>query len=94
MRKRKKLYNAQLFTLTQAVDTSLLEVDFHHLSLYRYKFSWLYVRKHNKMRCVRRVHKRKKLSVVQLFMFMNAFHMLLFILFIYLKPTKFMSVRT
>ena len=31
VRKRKKLNKAQLFTFTQAVDTSLLEVNFHCL---------------------------------------------------------------
>ena len=43
------------------------------------------------MSCVR---ERKKLSVVQLFMFMHAAHASLLILFTYVKPAKVTSVRT
>ena len=40
-------------------------------------------------RCVSRVRKRKKLSVVQLFTFTQAVHRSLLILFKYVKPAKF-----
>ena len=41
-----------------------------------------------------RVRKRKKLSAVQLFTFTHAAHTSLLILFTYVKPAKFTSVRT
>ena len=72
-------------------------VNFHcrvNLLAYRRKFSWLYVRKKNKKRRMNGLRKRKKLSVVQLFAFTHAAHTSLLILFTYVKPAKFTSVRT
>ena len=69
-----------------------LKVDFNCRVnfTYRRKFSWLYVRKKDKKRCVSRVRKCKKLNNAQLFTLMQAVHTSLLM---YVKPAKFKPVR-